>query len=428
MRKVFYTTLLLALCVNLLAQKSVTKIDSLLFNGESYLAIKEAKLVLKKEPNNYVVKMKLAQSYRLNSQYREALAALNSMSRKSCGSVFYCEKGQNHYHLRNADSAVVAFSKAQQLNPASYQIAGYLAKIYFARDKYNEALKQYQIMDSLQNESNSSTKTMVGRCLISLKRNKEAISCFKKAIAVDSLIMSNYDYLASLYDAYNKRDSAQYVLMSAIKAAPNNAYAYKNMADFYANVNHFYRSIPLYESFLDLDIEGLYTRIVLIELGKEYINIKNLDKAKSYLLDVYSTDDKDYVPCLHLAKIYNLQENLDSALYFATRADKFFGFDKKDQEDILVELATAYEKNRDWEKVVKVYIKLALESRKYLTGYYYMKAGVILYDNLKRPQEALIYLNTAIDEYNKSKLKLSDWHDFTNQKINQIKAELFFKS
>jgi len=75
-----------------------------------------------------------------------------------------------------------------------------------------------------------------------------------------------------------------------------------------------------------------------------------------------------------------------------------------------------------------VYIKLALESRKYLTGYYYMKAGVILYDNLKRPQEALIYLNTAIEEYNKSKIKLSDWHDFTNKKINQIKAELFFKS
>lgn len=91
------------------------------------------------------------------------------------------EKGQVLEKLQHYAEAVIAYSKAIQLNPHNPEVLRWRGNVLFTLGRYEEAIGSYDKAIQLQ-PRNAHLWCCLASSLVKLKRYREAIACFDKAI------------------------------------------------------------------------------------------------------------------------------------------------------------------------------------------------------------------------------------------------------
>lgn len=163
-------------------------------------------------------------------------------------------KARGFYYVRtgNDSSAISAFEEATASDPGDGESLEYLAGLYLAAARAEEAEEAYERLALLRPEA-SQPLTNLGGLYMNLGRYDEAVETLERAIdrdPQDSLAMNN---LAGVYYKTGRIDEAVLQLKRAIGVNPGDLNAHNNLAGIYYRQERFDRAIEQLQKILTLD-------------------------------------------------------------------------------------------------------------------------------------------------------------------------------
>ncbi len=163
-------------------------------------------------------------------------------------------KARGFYYVRtgNDNSAIAAFEEATASDPADGESLEYLAGLYLAAARAEEAEEAYKRLALLRPDA-SQPLTNLGGLYMNLGRYDEAAETLEQAIdrdPRDSLAMNN---LAGVYYKTGRIDEAVLQLKRAVEVNPGDLNAHNNLAGIYYRQERFDRAIEQLQKILILD-------------------------------------------------------------------------------------------------------------------------------------------------------------------------------
>ena len=158
-----------------------------------------------------------------------------------------------------------------------------LGNRYFEKGNFKKAIEEYK--ESLtHNPKNTDALNALGNTYMMLGRRNEATELYRKSLSVVPT-MDALCKLGIIHSMQGINDSAQYYLNAAIDHDSTNPEAHYYLGMHYANNRKPQNAIHNLELALMHYPEPQYTRNIHYNLGKLYIEIGSLDKAKQHLLE-----------------------------------------------------------------------------------------------------------------------------------------------
>lgn len=264
--------------------------------------------------------------YQQAGKYKKAIVDFSSFikSQSNTESVVFRHRGYSYYYLKQYDSAISDFKKADELAPGKTDALFALGKIAYQFGDFTNSLNYFN-QEINYHPENSRALNDRGMVKCKVRDYDHALDDFLSAIALDSVFAMAYNNAGAAFyynqDVDNpiKEDiiSAKEYFSQAIDLDPTLSIAYRNRGA----MNLF---LGIYdEALIDLNIAGklqpnaaiipFYKGIVLEESGSPMAAIVELKKA---------IDINEYFPYAYeeLGDIYKEKEQYESAKSYYKQA------------------------------------------------------------------------------------------------------------
>jgi tetratricopeptide (TPR) repeat protein len=351
--------------------------------------------------------------------------------------------------LNRYEKAIEILQRASLINPEDKEILWMTANGYLLSCQLIDAKKAYEEYTVVFNE-NIEALLKFGRVHLLLKDWKNGKAVFEKLISMNNSTSNYYEQLAKCNEALKEYDDAIVNLQIANRLNPRNIQTilrlgnlffiserpisalrvfdaalqiypqlpdlWRGKGDAHFRLKEYEKSSQCYQQTLTLRDT---TAILLRNLGISYYYLNNIDSSISALNETLILDQSDAVAAFYLGVSFRENNNFDDAIKYLIRSKELFN--NEYLSEIYVQLGTAYQSKKDYEKSV----------------YYYNKA---LEENPMK-KTAKLNLAVAYDEYYADKsIALKHYNEFVKDsasvdrvmlefaknRIEQIKEELHF--
>jgi tetratricopeptide (TPR) repeat protein len=275
-------------------------------NGDIYLAIEQYRKLIEKDSVNIAANYELGillMNVKKHSQSKacfERLITLNSNDYASHYNLALAAYNENPSH---PDSVIILnhLIRCLILNPRYAAAHDLLGNYYFVRQDYKNALYSYESYTRYKwQDAEAQFKT--GLCLEKLKLFTPAISCYEKAVRIDSTVMNYYSHLGYCSYLAGKLDSAAIAYNKAIKLDKENPMLYINLGMVYSNMDSL---LLCRDVFKKAEMYCAQSQVAYIFNQLAYCNlkIKNLKEAKLYCEKTLVLEPANNAAQFNLARI-----------------------------------------------------------------------------------------------------------------------------
>lgn len=314
---------------------------------------------------------------------------------------------------KDSDLQITSLELVEQLNilrkQKKYNIVETLAKKYLEKKGNDDDVRtvlakslhdEKKIYDAIEHAKiiarhqprNSNIKIFVANCYKEVEKPMKAIAVLQEILEWDSDNVVALKELAQSYLDTNQKLSAIKMLKKLEEFLDNNFEKAKNkttVADIYIEFKDYEAAIEEYESILEIYPEDIKIKKRLIELYNLTSNYDALIEIANEILETNAHDEVGLWTMKTLMNVYNSKHQYDKALEFANQikdhplSDKIQSGEEiakilleQDQVDSSIEiikslleqspdnvslkkdLARAYEKKKDFEAAVSIYLKI----------------------------------------------------------------------
>uniref|UniRef100_A0AC34G4Q2 Uncharacterized protein n=1 Tax=Panagrolaimus sp. ES5 TaxID=591445 RepID=A0AC34G4Q2_9BILA len=256
-----------------------------------------------------------------------AVGALQDLVKNSMGSVPYliCENAAAVGALQEHGSAISMFQLVHKCDPYRIeQMNHYADTNYFALVKQHDRAHSLLITATRLSPRNSLLWVLLGHACLELKNPTDAVSAYRKAIAIDPDAFQPYYSMGQIYEIFGFPDFAVRFYEQAHRCKPSDSRMLVAMGVGFAQLRRYKDAENAYiKAFRVGDVQGN----ALKKLGHLYEEMKEPEKAaKVYttFLKVYGEENHSDTQmfahsCLYLAQYFYDQNKYDKANEYTER-------------------------------------------------------------------------------------------------------------
>jgi tetratricopeptide (TPR) repeat protein len=290
---------------------------------------------------HYINKFKVPEGGR-NGIY---MKNLNKIQTLGC---FFNNLGNSYSDIGNVESALLAFERAVEINPALSESRANLGNIYLKKDQIAEAIYQYQ--EALEiNPNDAKTHNNLGNAYTQRDSLGYAVSEYLRAIKLDPNFVDAYKNLAIVYGKQERYGRAISQLRIAIAMDPEDAGCCSQLGDVYNQQNDCEQAITQYKKALKIDpdlVEAHYgLALCYNKLGLVDDEIWEYKRILAIRPDMLSA-------LVNLGNAYFGQDKYSVAIEQYEKAIRI----KPDEAMVHYNLGAAYSKSEDYEQAVAAYL------------------------------------------------------------------------
>ena len=290
---------------------------TLISNNDSRSAIYHFQKVIEKDSSNVTANYELGllfMNLKKHSQAKPYFERQISLNKDDYASHYYLALASYNENPSCPDSVIIPnhLASCLLLNPGYSPAHDLLGNYYFVRKEYKAALYSYETATRYR-WYDAETQFKTGLCLEKLKLYLPAISCYEKAVKIDSTMMNYYSHLGYCNYISGKLDSATIAYKKAISLDNENPTLYINLGMVYSNMDSIsqsrdaFRKAEQYSS--QLQIAFIYN-----QLGYCYLKLGSLKEAKLYCEKTLMLDPANAAAQFNLARINDESGQAKNAL------------------------------------------------------------------------------------------------------------------
>jgi len=309
-----------------LSRKEPNDVAALFALGESYRALGNTraaseiyKMVTGKDSSNIIARIELAKLYIQMKNYSAAKNIYKYLVLQDSSNSYYLSQyGYSLYKLGENNEAEIFLKKAIRVNEFDSKAPLWLAKIYFDKQMYDEAL-QIVKKSTTFNSTDLPLHKLSAEILFKKKLYNSASVQFENVIILGDSRSVTYKKLGlSIYSFIASKDSID-----------------KNVKE-----ENLRQAIEAFEK--SLEKEMYPNTLTLTYLGFCFKTLKEYDKAIFYLEKALDTMTPDYIDRVYtnLGASYELNDNYHEAIKSYTQALKYSYINS----DTMFRLATLYDR------------------------------------------------------------------------------------
>ncbi len=218
-------------------------------------------------PDSLILKENLAQYYRENGAYENAIAIVNeALQKDSLNARIWGVKATLHYENEDTLNAITSFETAVKLIPS----AAYLIRLgsLYAQTKNNKALEIAEVLLKDKNASVEKEAIYIKGLYFTYSGDKnKAILFFDKCLAMDYTFMFAYSEKAIALYSLGKYEDAVTVLDKAVTLQNNFDLGYYWLGQCFEKLNNKDAAIESYKRALLYDPNYIEAKNALTRLG-----------------------------------------------------------------------------------------------------------------------------------------------------------------
>lgn len=350
--------------------------------------------VLQVNPLNSFIYYKISNIEKKEKNFEQAIKSLKQALRINPEYPFlHVSLAQLYINQKKYDEAIKSAKKSVELNSKYIYGYKYLAMANYYKKDFNNAVKAYQDVYNLD-PKDISNMYLLASSYVKLKNYKKAEEYLNKVLEIDSKYPNTHSLLASVYQIQNKNDASINEYIKELEINPNDLVALYSVGNYYYSKKD-YKNTSIYLKKL-LDLEPNFDISVYLYLGDTFKELGNKNKSEFYYNNYLAKAEKnvknnsnDLVNLLGLAYLYKEKGNYKQSILYYEKAYKI-----SPSNDISLELADSYLKNKDSDKALEILNKVILKDKK----------NVAVYKQIAEIYESKKNLDLAISNY----LKYSD--------------------
>ncbi len=207
-----------------------------------------------------------------------------------------CQIAMEKLGQNDMQSALVELKKAQKVNPVDPEVYYGFALTYRQWNKPEEALpyvdKAIEYAGNLELDHpgmRSEAYNLKGDLLVTLKKNDEALKCFKKALEDDLYKTPEYTLynMSLVYIAMGKYTEAKSNLTKAVDIRPDYAPAWDALGVVYSKTGDNVSAIEAFKKALNLFPDYIEAHW---DIAQVYIDTGDTEEAKKHLVEIIRLD------------------------------------------------------------------------------------------------------------------------------------------
>ena len=299
---------------------------------------------------------------------------------------FFNNLGNSYSDVGDIESALVAFERAVEINPALSESRANLGNIYLKKGQVTKAINEYQAALDI-NPNDAKTHNNLGNAYTQRGSLGYAVSEYSRAIGLDPNFVDGYKNLALVYSKQQRYGRAIAELKKAIVLGLAEAGCYSQLGDIYGQMEDYGQAITQYKKALSIEHDFLdahsglaicYNKLGMVEdeiwQYKMILAIKpDVLSALVNLGNAYFGQNKYKVAIEHYKKAV-LLEPREPMVYY--------------------NLGAAYSNSEDYEQAVAAYLKAveidpAIGDAHYglAFGFYQLKKYDLAWKHIKMAQD-----------------------------------------
>ncbi len=233
--------------------------------------------------DNYAVHLRLGANYARMGKLDEAIVELkkvlkfdeHNVQARYLLALVYTTKKDFDSAAKEYESILTSFSDTE---PQNVEIYGYLGQLYYSQKKYQEAIKQFEILLKFEPESPDVT-FLVGALYFEIGQKQKAVEYFSRTLSLDP---ENDGALNSLGYAYAeegvKLDEAATLVAHALQIDPENGAYLDSMGWVYFKQGKNDEALKYFQ----LADQQLKDPVIYEHIGDVYFNMNKKEDAKKY--------------------------------------------------------------------------------------------------------------------------------------------------
>ena len=228
----------------------VTLAKTYLVQGSVNLAINEAAAVLEAHPQHVTVRKLLVDAYLLGDDVKRARETLLELMK------FTPEDPFVHHRLgvvsglqRRPADAIAHFERALERTPSSIESLEEVVSTLISQGQVSQAHERVRRQVAL-NPRDPRFHDLLGRILAHTKKFQESEAAFKKAIALDGMLLTSYAHLSELYVQQGKVDQAIKEFEMILEQSPRQVWALMTLGLLHEHRKDYSGAIARYEEAL----------------------------------------------------------------------------------------------------------------------------------------------------------------------------------
>jgi tetratricopeptide (TPR) repeat protein len=209
-----------------------------------------------------------------------------------------------HRKLKNFKESEIYYMSALQINPNDQYVIVGIGHLFFACQRYQDAIKWWEKLVSAQPE-NIKILTEIGNSYRKIKDFDKAIEYYEKAKSLDSRNFFALYGLAESYRGKKEFKKAIYYWEEILKFDPHNKLIINRYADSLRGLGEFEKALECFNMILDLndDYYALLGKATTLILMNEY------ERAEEIYITLHKKDLLNARPITELADLWFYKRN-----------------------------------------------------------------------------------------------------------------------
>jgi len=262
---------------------------------------------------------------------------------------FFNNLGNSYSDVGNMDSALLAFERAVEINPALSESRANLGNIYLKKGLVKDAIDEY--LTALQiNPNDAKTHNNLGNAYTQRDSLRLAVDEYQRAIALDSSFVDAYKNLAIVYAQQERFGWAIARLKDAIDLEPKDAGSYSQLGDVYSQMKDYEIAIAQYKKALKIkrDFAEPHYGLALCynKLGLVNDEIWEYEQTLAIKPDMVAA-------LVNLGNAYFALNKYSTAIEYYSKAIRI----KPDEPMVYYNLGAAYSKSKNYDEAIAAYLK-----------------------------------------------------------------------
>ncbi len=310
-------------------------------------------------------------------------------------------------HLNDDERAIEYFEQALELDPNCLPAADHVCALYRKRDRWQDALviyeRFYQSLDALPHELALGLLTHMGEACGHLGKPDKAMEIFAQArkkakddpyltisLAKSALTVDNASEALKSFSEFIDKFGEQASAEDRIEALIGKATSMKMLGGKDTE------AIQVIRQAITLDPENINGLRIQADLFMSINAWRDAVATKRKLVDLIEDNDERITILKDMGQIESEQlKDLNSAVRTLNQAHEL----DTENRDVLGFLMKVHSASGNWSQVIEVVLKIAdLIDDKAQLAKYLLTVGKIYRRELKQSEEALTYLDMALDE------------------------------
>lgn len=332
--------------------QKITKIDQLLFSGEYESAIPLLNQLIDKDSTNSQLHFRLGKAYQNLNQNKQAIENYQKAYQLNSKSIpTLINLGNCLFSMGNYPAARNTLQKILKIDSTNYQGSLLLAKTYTILGSYNKSLNIYErliVKDSL----NTYLHKQIGSVKNKMQNYLGSLASYLKAYELNETDLSVILHIMQKFYEMAAYEQALAFANNGLNTFPNNHLILKKKAQCLIGLEWYENALNIFE---DLNERNKLKLSDYKQFGICYMQTRQYKKAINWLEKYNKTLEKDPMINFYLGVCYSRLNDSEKGIKFLE--DALFYVTPSIKASMHLHLAKAYNKNRQFEKSVKEYLK-----------------------------------------------------------------------